>query len=130
VLLSFGVGLRTEMMRMSSSRGVQTTTLKDPKMFAPRVTNRCSPSDDSSSIVAANGSFKTPSPSASERPCFLRFATFFLGSKVAVTETVYAYNAYIARPARKQRSAVICYEIHNQTSCLLPLALLLQAPSS
>ena len=68
-------------------------------MFAPRVTNRCSLSADSSSIVTAKGSLKTPSPSARETPCFLRFAASFLGSKVVVTRQVYAYNAYIASSA-------------------------------
>jgi hypothetical protein len=67
-------------------------------MFAPIVTNRYSPSAESSSIVTANGSLKTPSPSASETPCFLTFAASFLGSKVAVTRLVYAYNTYTSTP--------------------------------
>jgi hypothetical protein len=65
-------------------------------VFAPRVTNRSSPSAESSSIVTAKGSLRTPSPSARETPCFLIFAASFFGSKVAVTRLVYAYNAYVA----------------------------------
>jgi len=85
------------MIRKFSPRGVQTTTLRDPNMFVPNVTNRCSPWADSSSTVKARGSFKTPSPSVSEIPCFLRFAASFLGSNIMVTQTIYAFSAYITR---------------------------------
>jgi hypothetical protein len=43
------------------------------------VTKRCSPSALLSSTVRASGSFRTPSPSDSDMPCFLRFAASFSG---------------------------------------------------
>src|SRR5437660_7329121 len=48
----------------------------------PIVTNRCSPTAEVSSIVNAIGSFRTPSPSLRETPCFRTFAASFFGSKV------------------------------------------------
>src|SRR2546429_1448935 len=70
------------MIRSSSPRWVYTTILKCPKAFAPIVTNRCSPTAEVSSIVNAIGSFRTPSPSVRETPCFRTFAASFFGSKV------------------------------------------------
>src|ERR1700741_5082858 len=47
---------------MSSPRSVQTTTINDPREFAPTVIQRCSSGVDVSSIVIAKGAFSTPSP--------------------------------------------------------------------
>lgn len=55
---------------------------------------RCSPSAVSSSTVSASGSFRTPSPSASDTPCFLIFAASFFGSNSADTRAIYARYAY------------------------------------
>src|SRR5438132_14389789 len=97
-------------MRTSSSHDVPTTTNRTPIVFSPRVTNRCSPSADSSSMVSANGSLKTPSPSARETPCFLRFAASFLGSKVAVTRLVYAHRAYTTTLFHNYYCGLVCAE--------------------
>ena len=84
------------MIRMSSSRSVQTTTINDPSVLRPTVTNRYSASAEESSMVTATGSSRTPSPSDSDTPCFFRFSALFLGSNVAATGAIYAQHAYLS----------------------------------
>jgi len=57
------------------------------------------------------GSLKTPSPSARETPCFLRFTAFFFGSNVGVARVVYAHNAYYATAPLELGGGLMCGEL-------------------
>ena len=63
------------------------------------VTNRCSPSDDSSSLVSANGSKSATSASESRTPCLMKLILAFAGSQTTFIYVLCAYPGRCQQPA-------------------------------
>src|ERR1700728_218415 len=72
-------------------------TISSPAAFIPSVIQRCSPSEESPSIVRPSGSFNTPSPSTRERPCLAMLAASLSGSNFEPTYVPYMHVVHTSR---------------------------------